>query len=82
MVKIVDHLALWCIIDMRSSPQTWKIKLLDFIDEHKLYINIFLRNVRESITETMEVSTRTWNALLNFVGENLETRKCEFFVIK
>ena len=78
MMDIVDQLAPGCIIDIPSSPIMWGIKILDFVDEKKHHANNILRNVRESI----EVSIRTLNELLNFVGGKLELSKCDFYIIK
>ena len=80
-MKIVDQIALGCIIDILSSPQTYEIKVLCFVDDKTKYVNDISRVVRESMTELMEVSICTFNYLLYFVVGKLETSKCEFSLL-
>ena len=54
MMEIVDQIALGYIIDIPSSPQTYEIKVLGFVDNKKYYVNPLIV-VLESITESMEL---------------------------
>ena len=39
-MEIVDQIALGYIIDILSSPQTYEIKVLGFVDDKKYYVNV------------------------------------------
>lgn len=81
-MEVIDKLAAECTIKPPTSPGTWKLKMLGFVDDKRHYINLILQQLKEPLEEAMIKSVNIWNELLTFVGGKLEMKKCGFYQLQ
>ena len=75
-MKTIKQVVHECTIHLPNDHQTWEVKMLEFVNDKKLYVNNILKQLKQTITEAMKQSIRVWDEVLTFVGGNLEMSKC------
>ena len=55
--------------------------ILAFVDDKRHYVNCLPNQSNKKILTAMEIFVSSWNELLHFVGGDLETSKCERYLI-
>lgn len=70
-----------CTIHVPNNNQTWEVKMLGFVDDKKHYINNILKQLQQTITESMQQLIRVWDEILTFVGGKLEMIKSNFYIL-
>ena len=59
MMEIFEHvIPPGCTIQLPNDHQTWEVKMLEFINVKKLYVNNILKQLKQTITEAMQNSIR------------------------
>ena len=59
MMEIVEHVVpLGCTIQLSNDHQTWEVKMLEFVNDKKHYVNNILKQLKQTIKEAMQQSIR------------------------
>ena len=81
IMKMVEKAVPGCTIHVPNNNQTWEVKMLGFVDDKKHYINNILKQLQQTITESMQQLIRVWDEILTFVGGKLEMIKSNFYIL-
>ena len=82
MVEVIDKLAPECTIKPPHNNKSWKIKYIVFVDVKGNYVNLLLKNIKESPEEATEKLISMWDKLLYFIGGKFEIVKYEYWILE
>lgn len=71
LLEAIEKLNPRCDIQYLTSNTTWNIKIIEFVDDNRQYVNIILQHLQESLEEAMNRLVNILGELLTFVGSRV-----------